>query len=88
MTDTCTYIGPEQQGPSYKPMCCNAVVKGKHYCAEHLAVVYQVGSAVRRKKDQKRYDRIKNLESLFNEAVAELEEEGFDVWGDSERLEA
>jgi hypothetical protein len=50
--------------------------------------VYKEGTAVRRKKDTRRYEQIKMLESLMNEAIAELEQEGFDVWGDSERLEA
>ena len=85
---TCTYIGPEQQGPVYKPVCCNTVVKGRSYCTEHLGLVYAEGTAVRRKKDTRRAEALRQLVSDFNAAVEELEAEGFDVWGDSERLEA
>jgi hypothetical protein len=33
-------------------------------------------------------DKVRIVESLMNEAIQELEAEGFDCYGDSERLEA
>ena len=77
----CTYIG-DGQG------CTHTALPGKSYCELHYGLVYQKGTGVRRRKDQRRAAAVWDLESAFNEAVAELEAEGFDVWGDSERLEA
>ena len=71
MTDTCTYLGQ-----AVKPCGC-AVVKDRAYCERHLWLVYQKGTAVHRKKDIKTADNIYLWESLFNEAVQELEDEGF-----------
>jgi hypothetical protein len=39
-------------------------------------LVYKEGSAVKRKKDHARYDRVRMWEGLFEEAVEELEAEG------------
>ena len=79
---TCTYIG------SYglKPTCCQPVLaKGLSYCKEHYAIVYAKGTAAgRRLKDARRAEALRQLVSDFNAAVEELEQEGFDVYGDSD----
>jgi hypothetical protein len=60
-------------GDGYKPSCTHAALAGYSYCAEHLAVVYKQGT--------------KRATRLMNEAILELETEGFDCYGDSERIE-
>lgn len=76
---TCTYLGN-----AMKPCGCRAV-EGKSYCAEHIFIVYQKGSANRKRhKDIRKAEAIRNLISDFHAAVEELESEGFDVFGDSE----
>jgi len=79
----CTYLGPAYDARSHKgatPYCgCKALVKDTLYCEEHYALMYQKGSALRKRhKDQRRANAVRLIESLFNEAVAELESEGFD----------
>jgi hypothetical protein len=50
------------------------------YCEEHYPIVYQVGSGLRKRhKDIRVADSVWTLESLFHEAVAELEAEGEEV---------
>ncbi len=67
----CTWIG-EGEG------CSHTVVDGRSYCEQHLWRVYQKGTALgRRKKDIRVADNVHTLESLLNEAVEELIEEGF-----------
>ena len=84
-THTCQYIGPL----GTQPTCTLAALDGHSYCLEHLAVVYKAGTArARRRKDERVAAAVWDLESAMHEAVAELEAEGFDVWGDSERIEA
>jgi hypothetical protein len=39
-------------------------------------LVYKEGSAVKRKKDRARYDRVRLWEGLMEEAVEQLEAEG------------
>lgn len=52
-------------------------VEHKSYCEDHVWLVYQKGSAQgRRNKDQQRANDIHLWESLFNEAVEQLIEEG------------
>jgi len=53
-----------------------------------LFVVYKQGTAVNRRKDKRIAEQVWNIQDAFNEAIAELEAEGFDCYGDSERLEA
>jgi len=78
----CTYLGPDYdsrtwQGPS--PYCAGPVVEGYSYCAKHLEHMYQKGSALRKRtKDLRRAQAFWDLESAFNDAVRELEDEGFD----------
>jgi hypothetical protein len=73
-THTCQYIGPH----GTQPTCTHAALPGRSYCAEHLAVVYQAGTArARRKKDERVAASVWDLESEFNAAVEELIEEGY-----------
>ena len=80
-THTCQYIG--EQGT--QPTCTHAALPGHSYCAEHLALVYKQGSKrATRHKEIRTVDKVRIVESLMNEAIAELEAEGFDCYGDSE----
>ena len=79
-TDTCSWIGPV----GLKPTCCQPAVLAS-YCAEHYAVVYAKGTRLgKRVKDMRRAEELRQLVSVFNEAVEQLEAEGFDCYGDSE----
>ena len=71
MTDTCSWLGNGEQ-------CSHTVVLGRSYCQHHIWQVYQEGSAVRRKKDTRRAAAVWDIQSAFNEAVEELEDEGYD----------
>ena len=72
----CTYLGNAQH-----PCGSKDLVEGKLYCVDHYAVMYQKGSALRkRKKDTRRADALRQLVSDFNAAVEELESEGFDCY--------
>ena len=73
---TCQYIGSTDHNV-LKPTCTHASLKGRSYCTEHIWLVYKEGSAQHRKKDGRRYQQIRQLEALFEEACLELEEEGF-----------
>lgn len=72
MSNKCQWIG-EGEG------CTHDAVAGRSYCEQHLWRVYQQGTAVRRKKDTRRAAAAWDLENAFNEAVQELEEEGYDL---------
>jgi hypothetical protein len=75
----CQWIGPEQQGPRFRSLCQCPAEPGRSYCEQHLWQVYQRGTALgRRRKDQRRAESIHMWESLMNEAIEELEDEGFD----------
>ena len=79
-TDTCSWIGPV----GLKPTCCQPAVLAS-YCAEHYSQVYAKGTRLgRRVRDMRRAEELRQLVSLFNEAVEELESQGFDCWGDAE----
>ena len=53
------------------------LVDGAVYCKLHHPLMYQKGTALRkRRKDIRVANQVRDLESLFNEAVAELESEG------------
>ena len=85
---TCTYIGSTLDDYArLQPSCCAPVVAERSYCADHLWLVYKQGTAVHRKKDKRTAESVWNLQDAFNEAVAELEAEGFDCYGDAERAE-
>jgi len=84
INSTCTYIGHT----GTQATCCEPTVLGSSYCATHYPMIYASGTRLgRRLKDARRAEAIRQLVSDFNAAVEELEASGFDVYGDSERLE-
>ena len=85
----CTYLGPDFDTRTHPyaqgvptPYCGrHDLVEGKLYCEHHYPLMFQVGTANRkRKKDIKRANAIRDLISDFDSVVAELEAEGFDVY--------
>ena len=59
--------------------CSHDVVLGRSYCENHLWRVYAKGTHLsKRKKDIRVATTVHFWESLFNEAVEELEAEGVD----------
>lgn len=73
---TCTYLGT-----ALTPCGCSTLA-GKNYCAEHYYAVYQKGTArAKRHKEIQTVNKVRMVEELMNEAIAELEAEGFDVYG-------
>ena len=80
---TCTYIGPQADPQRMMPTCSKPCVEGRSYCEEHMAIVYQKGTARRKRhKEIRVVDDIRLWESLFNEAVEQLESEGMDFDAD------
>lgn len=78
--DQCQWIGPEQTGPVYRSTCTCPPLAGRAYCEEHFAQVYQVGTALRKRhKDLRVANSVWDISSAFNEAVEELQDEGFDI---------
>jgi hypothetical protein len=78
---TCTYLGPDYDARTSRvspaPYCGVASNGYSSYCDEHYPVVYQVGSGLRKRhKDIRVAESVHTLESMFHEAVAELESEG------------
>ena len=72
--NACQWIGDTRET---KPSCCKPPVEGKSYCEDHVWLVYKQGSNLRkRKKDQRRAAEIWDIQSAFNDAVAELVGEG------------
>ena len=66
----CQWIGNGER-------CDHDVVEGRSYCEQHLWLVYQKGTALRRRhKDIRVADEIRHWESLINEVTEELENEG------------
>ena len=73
VSKTCAWIGNGEG-------CTHTAIAGRSYCTEHIHLVYQEGTArAGRKKDIKVADAVWDIESEFNAAVQELEEEGFDI---------
>lgn len=68
----CEWIGDGER-------CGASAAAGRSYCEHHLFKIYQEGSARRRRKDQRRADRVRDLESLLNDAIQELVDEGMDL---------
>ena len=68
--------------------CTHDAMEGRSYCIHHYPAVYQAGSAVRRKKDARRAAQVWDLENALNEAITELEEEGYDLRADRWEVEA
>ena len=76
----CTYLGD-----ALTPCGCMPTVLGKSYCAEHVFLVYKKGTArAKRKKELTTVDKVRIVEELMHEAIAELEAEGFDCYGERE----
>ena len=75
----CQWIGAEQDPEQgLVTYCgCHELHKDTVYCADHHPLMYQKGTALRkRRKERKIADGKLALESLFNEAVLELTAEG------------
>jgi hypothetical protein len=73
MTNKCTWMGPA----STVETCSNPSVELFSYCAQHYPLVYRAGTAQRKRhRDIRTAEAVWDIESAFNEAVAELEAEG------------
>jgi hypothetical protein len=65
--------------------CGCATVLGRSYCTEHIYLVYKQGTArAKRHKETRTVDKVRVVEQLMHEAIAELEAEGFDCYGERE----
>ena len=83
LTTPCQYIGPDAH--THTPTCTHTALAGRSYCGVHLALVYKQGTArATRKKELRTVDKVRIVESLMNEAIQELEAEGFDCYGSGE----
>lgn len=77
----CQYLGPDydprtsRQSPA--PYCgCKDLHNDTLYCKTHYSIMYQEGTANRKRhKDIRTANQVWDLESMFNEAVLELEKE-------------
>lgn len=59
--------------------CTHKPLENRAYCEDHLWQVYQRGTNLgRRKKDLRTVDSVRTWQTLMDEAVAELEDEGYD----------
>jgi len=77
-TTVCSWIGNGE-------MCTEHSAAESSYCLQHYAQVYKVGSGKQRKKDTRTAEKVRLVQQLMQEAIDQLEMEGFDVYGDSER---
>ena len=77
-TTVCSWIGTGE-------MCSASSAQDSSYCVQHYAQVYKVGSGKLRKKDTRTAEKVRLVQQLMQEAIDQLELEGFDVYGDSER---
>lgn len=77
-TTMCSWIGNGE-------MCSAASAQDSSYCVEHYGLVYKLGSGKQRKKDTRTAEKVRLVQQLMQEAIDQLEMEGFDVYGDSER---
>lgn len=58
-------------------LCSKPRVPNRSYCEDHIWLVYKKGTALgRRKKDQRIANDVFLWQSLMDEAVQELEDEG------------
>jgi len=88
----CTYLGATYDARTHRgptPYCgAHDLVEGTLYCGAHYDVMYQKGSALRRRhKDVRKANAIRQLVSDFNAALEELESEGFDVYAPTDLRE-
>lgn len=68
---TCTWIGNGEG-------CSHPAVKDRSYCEHHIWNIYQKGTHLsKRKKDIRVAMTVHFWEDLFNQAVEELESEGW-----------
>ena len=92
----CTYLGPEfdpQHWDYSKPVpyCGKPALPGKSYCEEHYPIVYNVGSALRKRhKDIRTARAVQDLQQMILDIAEELEDEGFEPgmeWREPESVE-
>jgi hypothetical protein len=82
MTTACTYLAPDYDARTSRispaPYCgCRQMYKDTAYCEEHYPVVYQEGTAQRKRhKDIRSAVYVQDISSLFNDLIVELEQEG------------
>ena len=70
MKSKCQWIGNGEG-------CNHTAMKDRSYCEDHIWIVYQKGTALRKRhKDIRVAENIHQWDSLINEAVQELEAEG------------
>ena len=76
----CSYLG----GAAHA--CASPrLVPGTLYCELHYGIMYQKGTAYRKRtKDLRRAEALRQFVSDFNAAVEELEADGFDCYGHTE----
>lgn len=77
-TPVCSWIGAGE-------MCSASSAQDSSYCVQHYGLVYKLGSGKQRKKDTRTAEKVRLVQQLMQEAIDQLELEGFDVYGDSER---
>ena len=77
-TTVCSWIGAGE-------MCTEHSAAESSYCLQHYGLVYKLGSGRVRKKDTRTAEKVRLVQQLMQEAIDQLELEGFDVYGDSER---
>jgi hypothetical protein len=81
-TQACTYLAVDYDARTSRispaPYCgCKDMRKDSAYCEAHYPIVYQEGTAQRRRhKDIRSAARVQDIGSLFNDVVVELEREG------------
>ena len=63
-------------GCQYTGCSCPDTVENKSYCADHVWLVYQKGTATPRRKDARRAEVVWDIEALMQEAIEQLIEEG------------
>ena len=78
--DTCQYIGTG-------PRCTAHTLEGKSYCEQHYALVYKVGSGRQRRKDTAQAQRVRYIQQLMQDAIDQLEAEGFDLYGERDLVD-
>lgn len=85
----CQYLGPSFDARTHPyaqgiptPFCGrHDLVEGKLYCEEHYSLLFQKGTAQRKRhKDTRRANAIRQLISDFDSAVQELDAEGFELY--------
>ena len=63
-------------GCQYTGCSCPDTVENKSYCADHVWLVYQKGTATPRRKDAGRAEAVWDIEAMMQEAIEQLIEEG------------